>query len=147
MRALLWTVLLGDVCFAQSVTVRVINDNDKRPVPKQAVMVQFFYENPKGISAPTYLTTDDTGETRFTILEPRPKQVSVGVTLTSERWRCACWLKVEPTRMLQKGALMKPPGNLARPSRTPSDAKPGEIVFVARPYTLLEKLLDPLMRE
>jgi hypothetical protein len=83
MRATLLALLVCSACFAQSVTIRVINGGDARGLAKQDVAVQYFYDNPTKVTPAVHLETDSSGETQFSIPQPAPEHLFVHVTLTS----------------------------------------------------------------
>ena len=143
MRALALVLLLCPVCFAQSVRVRVINGKDGRPLPKQAISVQFFYEKPAKVSPPLHLETDSNGEAQFSIPEPTPAHLFVHVALTNEYWHCACGFMGDTETVVHKGVVEAPP----KAPIAPANREPGQIVFVARPFTFVERLLYPVMKE
>jgi hypothetical protein len=135
-------LLLPRFCLAQSVTVRVVNDKNGRPLPSQAVSVQFFYEKPARVTQPFRATTDSKGEAQFSIPQPNPEHLDVRVALTSEHWICRCWLMSDIEPVLRKGVALTPQ------SKPPwANAEPGLIVFHARPFTLAERLLYPIMKQ
>jgi hypothetical protein len=65
--------------------------------------------------------------------------------MTSEHWHCACDVPalVLTKELIQKGILEG--RDLSSPAE-PVTAGPGEIVFVARPFTIFEVLLSPLLK-
>jgi hypothetical protein len=145
MRTLALLLLVCPACFAQSVTVRVINDEDGRGLAKQGVSVQFFYEKPAQVSAPLHLETDSKGEAQFSIPEPAPAHLFVHVALTSEHWHCGCGFMGATDSVVHNGIRQDLP---AKSKSTPrAKVEPGYIVFVARPFSLVEKLLYPLEKE
>src|SRR5208283_1899551 len=140
MRALALVLLLCPVCLAQSVRVRVVNGKDGRPLPKQAVSVQFFYEKPAKVSPPLHLETDFKGEAQFSIPEPTPAHLFVHVALAYEYWHCACGFMGDTETVVHKGVL-EAAGDTKKTPTAPANPEPGHIVFVARPLTFVERLL------
>ncbi len=144
---LLW---FGPLCFGQVIKVRIINGKNGRPMPREQVSVTLLYE--KGEKLPAkYVTlqtveTDGNGIAEFSLPDPAPAHLSVGAHLTSEYWRCGCAapaLAATP-EVIQKGAIE---GRELWSMATPIDARAGEVIFIARPLTLLERLLYPLLKE
>lgn len=125
-------LLLCPVCFAQSVTVRVINGKNGRALRKQAVSVQFFYEKPPGVSPPLNIETDSNGEAQFNLPDPIPPHLNVRVTLTSEHWHCACGLMANTETVVHKGVVEIAPEK-TKTSTALANPEPGHIdLFVIR---------------
>jgi hypothetical protein len=143
-------LLVGPFCFAQVVTVRVINAADGHPLQKQHVSVSLLYE--KGEKAPTKydanlsLETDANGEAHFTLPGPAPPHISAQVRLTSEQWRCGCGVLAATADVIQKGIVGPLAGAEPKKSAAPVKASPGEILFVARPLSFFERLLYPFVK-
>jgi hypothetical protein len=135
-------------CFAQVITVRIINDKNGHALPGQRVSVSLFYG--KGETAPEKydsklsLETDANGVAQFTFPQPPPAHLWVGAGLPSQYWFCSCNTEARAAtqEIIEKGSG----GRIDSKSKVP-DAKPGEIVFDARPYNLLERILYPLLKE
>jgi hypothetical protein len=137
------------VCYGQAITVRIINGKNGHPLPKQHVLVSLLYEGsetkPQKYDAVQQLDTDANGVARFILPDPGPAHLSVGIRLTSEHWHCGCGIPalVLTKELIQKGIVES--RDLGSPAK-PVTAGPGEIVFVARPYTFFEILLAPLLK-
>ena len=147
MRALLCVLCLSNVCFAQELTVRVINGNDGQPLAKQPVTVQFLNETPTAASSPLRLETDAKGEVRFAIPKPVPERLNVRVALTSEHWHCGCWVMAETAKVMQDGFTQTAQTKNAKASDSPAKTEPGEIIIIARPFTFGERLLYPFVKK
>jgi hypothetical protein len=147
MRAFTWALVLCHICSAQVVKVRVINGYDGRPLPKQAVFVQFFYERRPKISPPLHIETDANGEAQFNISESPPENIDVRLALTYEHWHCACWVMADTEKILREGIVQVPPTNVPNAPIAPASMGPGQIVFIARPFTFFEKLLYPFLKQ
>ena len=145
LRVLVLMLWVCPVCFAQSVKVRVLDGKAGRGLPKLSISVQFLYEKPASASTPLRLETDANGEAQFSIPEPAPAHLFVVVALTSEHWRCGCGFMGDTQTVVDKGFLSTFP-TAAKPN-TPVNSEPGYIVFVARPFTFVERLLYPLVKE
>lgn len=146
--ALLFSLTSG--CLGEVVKVRVLDASNGHPVPQQQVNFQFLDE---AIPSQTHirssalnLTTDKNGEASLSLPAPTPKTLSVQIELTSGKWHCGCWFFGSTQAVLRQGFLES-----AAAKRTSSSSSsvpaPGEIVFLARPYSFLEKLLYPIERE
>ncbi len=147
MRAFTWALVLCHICSAQVVKVRVINGYDGRPLPKQAVFVQFFDERRPKISPPLHIEADVNGEAQFNISESPPENIDVRLALTSEHWHCACWIMADTQKILREGIVQVPPTNVPNAPTAPASTGPGQIVFIARPFTSFEKLLYPFLTQ
>jgi hypothetical protein len=146
MRVLILVLLLCPVCFAQPVTVRVVSGKDGHPLPKQAVSVQFFYDKPAKVSPSLDFETDSNGEAQFDLPEPAPVHLNVRITLPSEHWHCACGFMGDTEMVVEKGVVQGTPDKTKTPVAAPK-VEAGHIVFVARPFTFVERLLYPLVKE
>jgi hypothetical protein len=143
MKSLLLVVLLvgSTTCLAQTVTVRVLNAKDGRPLGKEKVVV-WFVEG-KSTSAATNLETDANGETHFLIPSPAPEHVDVAVYLDAAHWSCDCYVS-SGTRTLIEDGVVKALGNAKRANGFARE--PGHVIVVGRPLTFLERLFYPLLR-
>jgi hypothetical protein len=135
-------------CLAQVITVRIINDKNGHALPGQKISVSLFYG--KGEAAPQKydsklsLETDANGVAQFTLPQPPPAHLWVGAGQPSQYWFCQCNTGLERTQeIIEKGSG----GRLDSKSSKVPDAKPGEIVFDARPYSLFLRILSPLLKE
>jgi hypothetical protein len=152
-RFLIWIALLlpGPFCRAQSVTVRVIDIHNGRPLPKEKVSLALMYE--KGQKTPAASgpnlsgETDASGEAHFRIAEPLPSHFSVMVHLTSEYLRCGCWVLGSTSDLLQKGIVGPPPSPRQEKSDATIKAAPGEVLVLTSPMPFLERLFYPIMKE
>lgn len=145
--SLLW---IACPCFAQSITIRVINSNNGKPLPRQGISVNLLYGKgeraPAKYDATVRLKTDDDGEARLDLPEPAPAHLGFQVRLTSQHWHCACQDLVATQDLIEKGINVQD-GGKAKPPAGSANALPGEILFRARPFTFFEKLLYPLVKE
>ncbi len=147
-RCLIWflALFLSPFCSAQIIRIRVVNSNNGPPLSKQSVSVNLLYD--KGQKAPakyeTFLSleTDAKGEAQFGLPEPAPAYIWVQVRLTSEYWHCGCMALATTQDVIQKGMSDSESTTSIKNAR----AEPRIILFLARPFTLLERLLYPLMK-
>jgi hypothetical protein len=137
---------LGPACLAQSVRVRVINGKGGRPLPKQAVSVQFLKEKPASVSPPLRLETDSNGEARFAIPETMAVRLDVRVVTKSEDWHCRCWVMADTETVIHRG-IVESAYDQVKPPITVPEAEAGSVVFVLRPYAWWERLIAPLVRQ
>jgi len=143
-------MLVEPLCFAQVVTVRLINAADARPLQKQEVSLSLLYE--KGEKTPTKyesnlsLETDANGEAHFTLPEPSPSHISAQVRLTSGHWRCGCGVLAATGDVIQKGIFGPLPGGESKKPTASLKAVPGEILFAAHPLSFFERLLYPFVK-
>jgi hypothetical protein len=152
-RYLMWLALIwpGSICLAQSVTIRVIDVHNARPLQKQKVALTLLYD--KGEKTPaTYEPnlsgeTDANGETQFRIPDPAPLHFSVMVHLTSEYLRCGCWVMGDTQDLIQKGFVGPQPSAKSHKSDPSVKAAPGEILILAGPMSFFEGLLYPLLKD
>jgi hypothetical protein len=144
-------IWLGSLCFAQLVTIRVIDARNGYPLQKRQASLRLLYgkneKTPAKYEPTLLLETDDNGEAQFKLPEPAPEHLEAWVGITSEEhWWCGCLLSVLTQDVVQKGIGGSWPGPGSQKSPVSEKAVPGEILFLARPWTLFEKLLAPLLR-
>ena len=143
---LLW---FSPVCIGQIVKIRVIDDTNGHPLQKQQISISLLYEKgervPANYDALLHVETDVNGEVQFRLPEPAPAHIAAQVHLTSEHWHCGCTALVATPDLTQKGVVVAEPGHGSTRSAS-AKAEPGEILFVARPFTFLERLLYPLVK-
>ena len=135
-------------CFAQVVTIRIVNPNNGKPLHGRQVSVSLRYEKgesvPEKYDANLNLVTDANGEVRFALPNPAPRYISAEVSLP-EIWGC-CGLLATTDEVIRVG-IVGPVGTVGSGrSAPPAKAVPGEILFLARPPSLWERLLYPLMK-
>ena len=149
----IFALLFGPCCLGQEVTVRVINAANGRPLPKQSVSVSFPYDEkydkkiPAKYNATLNLETDASGEAHFTLPEPPPVHFSAQVRIDWSRWKCVCGIMGSTDDLLRAGIMRSVTTTDSNNSSGPFKAIPGEVLFVVRPLSLLERLLYPLMKE
>jgi len=150
-RFIVWFPLLWlcPLCFGQSVKIRVVNANDGHPLPKQNVSVVLVYDagekHPANYDAKLDLETDGNGEVQFLLPQPAPVHFVAQVRLTSEHWHCKCLALVATQDLVQKG-IVQTAGTELPKSATGSKAEPGVMLFAARPFTFLERMIYPFVK-
>lgn len=142
-------LLLGPSCFAQGVTVRVINAANGHPLQKQSVTVSLLYEKgertPAKYDATLRLETDVNGEAHFRLPEP-PVHFSAQVRVDWSHWKCGCGVLGSTDDLIRKGILGPVPTAKSENSATLFKVVAGEILFVARPLSFFERLLYPFLK-
>ena len=128
----------------------MIDIRNGHPLPKQPISVGLIYHKdekpPANYSARFQLETDANGEAEFQLPDPAPAHVAAQAHLTFEHWHCGCAALENTQDLIQKGFT----AGLATgstPTGASAKARPGEILFVARPFTFFERLLYPLTKE
>lgn len=149
----LWFCLLflAPPCFGQTIVkLRIINTNNGNPLKSQQILVNFLYgkgeERPTQYQPTLRLETNASGEAQFNLPELPPSHLSFVVHLASEHWHCACLELAETQNVIQDGIVVGGVRNELRIHGQILKAKPGEVLFVARPFTFLEKLLNPFVK-
>jgi hypothetical protein len=129
-------MLVAPSCFAQEMTVRVVNAANGRPLKDQLVYI--------GVREPLVwndlqLKTDANGEARFTLPDPAPPHMRVNVLLSPLRWDCGCMFVAATEGVIQKG-VVPPPG--AKPTKAAASLKPspGQIQFAVRPLSFSDRV-------
>lgn len=150
LRHLVWflTLCLSTSSFGQAMAIRIIDARNRHPLPKQQVFLSLLYEktgtNPTKDGTPHYLETDANGEAHFILPKPAPAHLGIQVRLTSKYWHCACVALVTTQDVVNRG-IVQPYEPKA--SAIPLQVEPGEVLFVIRPFTFLEHLLYPFVKE
>jgi hypothetical protein len=141
---------LAPNCPAQAITVRVVNVDNRRPLEKQRVSVVLMYFKPESVPLKQNLNlsfeTDLNGEAHFGLPTPAPKHLSVLVSLTSEHWHCGCWVMVTTETLVKEGVVGTVPAK-SKNAAAHLNAVPREILILARPFSLFERLLYPFVKE
>ncbi len=134
----------------QAIRIRVVNVNNGHPLPHQNVSVDLLYDKdekaPAKYEAHLRSETDANGEARFLLPEPVPLYLAAQVRLTSEHWHCGCMALAATQDVIQKG-IVQTIGPESTGSSTNAKPEPGIILFFARPFTFLERLLYPLLKQ
>jgi hypothetical protein len=140
---LICLLCVGSSCFAQEVTIRVVSENEGRPLQHQPVTVSLLYgtgETPPATYEPIlHLQTDANGEVRFEFPVPAPANMSAQVRVDESRWHCGCGVLVVTEELIRDGVVAG-----GGKSAAPLKASPGEILFVVRPVSFWEWLMSPL---
>ncbi len=146
---LLFLLWFNPFCLAQVITVRVIDIRNGHPLEKLQVSISLFYE--KGQPKPAKydkiikLETDMEGKAQINLPEPPPGYLSFGITMSSEHWHYAPITTVKTEQLIQQGIVVDVPAERKK-SDFPVKAKPGEIIFPARPHSFFHRLVNPIMK-
>ena len=144
-------VWLGSFCSAQAITIRAIDARDGHPIQNRQASLHLLYgkdeRTPAKYQPTLLLETDVNGEAQFRLPEPAPEHLEAWVGITSEEhWWCSCLLSVATREVVQKGIVGPEPGPGRKGPPASLKPVPGTIVFPARPWTMYERLLAPLLR-
>ena len=128
---------LAPLCFGEMMVVKVLNGSDGAPVSDQFVTVEFRSGKTATVDV---RKTDSSGEARFPMPEVKPETLGVEVHFTARGLHCSCRVQTQTETVVREGLIVSP---RIRHPKTPSaiQAGPGNIVFVARPTSFLEKVL------
>jgi hypothetical protein len=152
-QGLVWFLLLclSPRCFGQVIKLRVTDSKTGRPLQMQPVLVGLHYgqgeKAPAKYDANLRLETDANGEAQFRLPEPASANLVAQVRLTSEHWHCFCMAPIATKDLIQMGIVVQPSGRESTTSATNAKAEPGVILFLARPFTFLERLFYPLVKD
>jgi hypothetical protein len=148
--AFIFLLSVGPCCYAQAVTIRVINANDGGPLRYQQVSVSLLYDRgeaqPANYNGNLSLETDANGEANFVLPGPAPTHISAQVRLAPSHWRCGCVVLVATEELIRNGTSGTLPAADSGKSAVPVKAVPGEILFVARPLSFWERLVYPFVK-
>ena len=152
-RYLVWFLVMSvhSLCLAQRITIRLIDVSNGRPPPNRQVSLSLLYgkneRTPAKYEAALHSKTDSSGQSEFRLPEPEPAHLSIWADVTSsEHWWCVCSALVATRDVNEKGYVAPQPGPWAQKEPSSAKAVPGEILFLARPWNLLERILAPLER-
>jgi hypothetical protein len=147
----LLSILITSVAFSQVIKIRVVDIKNERPLANRSIALTLLYD--KGERTPDRYDgllraqTDSKGEAQFRLPEPAPTHLSAQVGLGSdEHWRCGCNVLFETQEAVEKGIVGPRPGPWSKKKVTSVKVVPAEIVILARPWTLFERILAPLLR-
>jgi len=139
----------GFTCYGQVITVRVIDIRNGHPLEKQRISINWAYQKgeprPAKYDKVTTLETDIEGMVQISLPEPPPGYLQLGLQMTLEHWHCVPELLMSTQEVIQHGKVGRIPPEI-KESDFPVKAKPGEIVYPARPYTFMQRLLNPIMK-
>jgi hypothetical protein len=138
-------------CFGQTVTVRIVNAENGKPVAAQRILVSGIKGNGatpdearrKLIAKPTSpdatLVTDTQGRVQFDLPTTPPANFYVRAVLRPPVWDCSCVVTVSTEELLRKGLLV---GTHDDASIHP---QPGEILFCVHPTALWVRVFWPFL--
>lgn len=141
-------------CLAQEAKIRVINGANGRPLSKLAVSVSFLYDKkfdkeiPTNYVASLDLETDENGEAHFKFPATsathtfRPKSAWISHTGIA-----VAEYSVQQRTLVREGIGGPIPSSDHKKPAARHKATPGEILVIAGPFSFLERLLYPLMKE
>ena len=156
--ALFLLPFLGTTCFAQAITIRLVNTTNGSPVEGQKISIfgisgktgipeQHPHELLKKDAVPDLrLISNDRGEATFEQPRPAPAFFYVHVKLSGPVWDCTCLVRVVTEEVMKKGLEISNPQDDRSPGRFRSQPTPGEIHFRLRPTSRWVRLLWPLIK-
>ena len=137
-------LLSGQVCSGQTVTFRVITDG-RKPLERRKVSISLEgFKNGGPVGHGQIQETDKSGEAKFTLPSPPPDHFFFEVEIGSPYWHCGCAGIPRTEEVTQKGIVRSA---ASKDSTSAFIAKPGEVLVVARQFSLIERLLYPLMKD
>src|SRR5205814_6798042 len=91
----------------QVVKIRLINEQDCRPLKNQPMSISLLYDEvekaPSGLELNLSRHTDANGEFLLRLPEPNPAHFGAQIRLTSHNWRCACSALLTTQDVITKG--------------------------------------------
>ena len=141
MRFLMLLLTLASFSHAESVKVSVLNGKNGHPLSGASVSVQFFYDNPARATTPLSLKTSSEGSVEISLPSPLPDHISVQVSL--KYYACDCWVMADTKSIVEQGKLAIFRGQRVKSGIAP---QPGQITFLPLPFTLIQRLLYPLVK-
>lgn len=142
-------------CFAQTITVRIVNLANNKPIKNVPIYVLGLSESSsneqeegrrlavKPIQADLILRTAKNGEARLPIPIPAPAHFYIRALL-SATWDCVCIVSIDTEEVLQNGRAVKS-GYAGRIERTISP-RSGELLVALRPLPWWVRPFAPFAR-
>lgn len=150
--ALLLLLSLNPACLSQTITVRMIDKNNGRPLHWANQTVSFdladeWSELQRPLATHGVTTTDPHGEARFEIPSSRPKLLSISVRLASNlwQWHCTCGSLLKTQDAIDKGVVIWNTTSVGSQGKV--EARPGDILILAKPPSLFERLFGWAVKE
>jgi hypothetical protein len=157
--AILLSFFVNPACVGQTVSVRLVNLTNERPVRNQRIYVSGISgigavnesaERLKLINKPLTpdlnLVTDSMGSVEFDLPKPAPAHFYIRAALSGPHWDCTCLVRISTEEVVQKGrAVLGAVLERGKP-KPPIEPKPGEVLFLLRPTPLWVRLLWPLLQ-
>jgi hypothetical protein len=132
------------VCWAQDVSIRLIDVRSGHPYSSHPVTIQYHRSGGQTFETKT-VTTDNQGEATFQLPDPAPKDISI---VAYDLYPCYSLLPID-TRLLAESGVAT---HCSKPSQgcrckfskqvNEIKAKPGQVILLARPFTNWEKFLE-----
>jgi hypothetical protein len=151
--AVLLSGFVSFACFGQTVTVRIVNARDGKPVAAQKILVSGIYGNgdtpdearrklfAKHTSPDATFVTDAQGRVRFDLPTAPPASFYVRAVLRPPVWDCSCLVTVPTEELMHKGLWV---GSHDDASIQP---QPGEILFRISPTALWVRVFWPFLTD
>jgi hypothetical protein len=155
---LLLPLYVNGTCFAQTVTVRIVNATNESPLKNEKVFVPgingkeetqdeaHFKLITKPNTPDLRLVTDVKGEAQFQLPNLVPAYVYVRAELSRPLWDCTCLFRVSTEQVTQKGFIVTTYDNERSRSKTSIQPKLGEVLIRLTPTPWWERLFYPLFR-
>src|SRR6266516_7394855 len=115
---------LAQLCFAETVVVRVLSEADGEPLVGQAVTARLIYADKATV---VHEMTDFAGEATIDLSRIKPQSLSVSVKLDLEDYSCPCRATADTDTVLRAGLARDGHGHSLK---LVTDA-PKEIIFFA----------------
>lgn len=149
---ILAVLLSSPACLGQTITVRLINQRNGKPLhwAKQTVsfdLADEWSDLQKPLAAHGVSTTDPNGEARFEIPSSQPKLLSISVRLASHlwQWHCPCGSLLKTQDVIEKGVVIWNAVSVGSQGKV--ETRPGVILILAKPPSLFERLFGWALRE
>ena len=142
---------VGFTCFGQTVTVRVVNAADGKPVAAQKILISGIRgtgDRPgearqklvaKHASPDATLVTDAQGRVQFDLPAVPPTKFYIRAVLPPPVWDCSCLVTVSTEELVHKGLWVGSHDDAS------IQLQPGEILFRMRPTPLWARVFWPFL--
>jgi hypothetical protein len=131
-------------CFAQEITVRIVNLANNKPVKNIRIYLSGLNEKENGRWEDLNIVTATNGEAGLPLPKSAPAYFYIFASLPGSYWDCACVVRIDAEQVMQKGQVIVSTTHRHERAFPP---KPGELLLALRPLPWWVRVLAPLERE
>jgi hypothetical protein len=134
---------LSASCFAQAVTIRVVNLANNKPVKNVGIFVSGLSETSNGKWEDLNIMTAINGEASLPLPKSAPAHFYILASLPGSHWGCPCVMRIDTDEVMQKGQVIVSTTHRHERAFPPT---PGELLLALRPLPWWVRVLAPLER-
>jgi hypothetical protein len=148
---------LSPAGFAQTITIRIVNLTNKKPVKNVLIYVSGITEKAaderdqgrrivaKPIDAELRLPTGANGEASLSLPKPPPERFYIRASLSGPHWDCTCLVRVVTEEVMRSGLVVMSP-YAHRRSERPIPPRPGEVFLGLKPTPWWVRVFWPVLK-